>query len=46
MYPPDATLGGDLRRGFRIFLRFPDGGQLDPAFAQANGCRIQYTALQ
>ncbi|MBB5083979.1 hypothetical protein [Nonomuraea endophytica] len=46
VYPPDSTLGGDLRRGFRIYLRFADGAALDPLFAKNNGWHIQYMAVE
>lgn len=46
VYPPDATLGGDLRRGFRVFVRFANGGPIDPARATANGWFINWIGAQ
>jgi hypothetical protein len=46
VYPPNGTLGGDLRRGFRIFLRFDNGGPIDPARAATNGWHVNWVGME
>ncbi|WP_186763282.1 hypothetical protein [Lentzea tibetensis] len=46
VYPPDATLGGDLRRGFRIYLRFSDGRAIDPVQALNSGWYVNWIGAE
>jgi hypothetical protein len=42
VYPPDRALSGDLRRGFRIYIRWANGAPLDPTLAAAYGWHINW----
>jgi hypothetical protein len=44
VYPPDANLGGDLRRGFRIFLRYSDNSSITPTDAWNNQWYVNWIA--
>ena len=46
VYPPTGTLGGDLKRGFRIFLRWAGGGPLDPQRASNNRWHINWIGME
>jgi len=46
VYPPDATLGGDLRRGFRIFVRYASGAAITPNDAWQNQWYVQWLGAQ
>ncbi len=46
VYPPDATLGGDLRRGFRIFVRYSNGAAITPNDAWQNQWYVQWIGAE
>jgi hypothetical protein len=46
VYPPDDALGRDLKRGFRIFIRWRGGETLEPAKATQQGWCINWIGME
>jgi hypothetical protein len=46
VYPPDDALGKDLRRGFRVFIRWDGGNPLEPKKAQDRKWCINWIGME